>query len=29
MAGQLDTAFKKIAKQIVSELGNSLDTSIV
>ena len=29
MAGQLDSAFKKIAKQIVSELGNSLDTSIV
>ena len=29
MAGQLDTAFKNIAKQIVSQLGNSLDTSII
>jgi len=29
MAGQLDSAFKKIAKQVVSQLGNSLDTSIV
>ena len=29
MAGQLDTAFKNIAKQVVSQLGNSLDTSIV
>lgn len=29
MAGQLDTAFKKIAKQIVSQLGKSLDSSIV
>ena len=29
MAGQLDTALKNIAKQVVSQLGNSLDTSIV
>ena len=29
MAGQLDTAFKNIAKQVVSQLGNSLDTSII
>ena len=29
MAGQLDTAFKNIAKQDVSQLGNSLDTSII
>ena len=29
MAGQLDSAFKKIAKQVVSQLGISLDTSIV
>ena len=29
MAGQLDTAFKKIAKQVVSQLGNSLDSSII
>jgi len=28
MAGQLDTALKKIAKQVVSQLGNSLDSSI-
>ena len=28
MAGQLDTAFKQIAKQIVSDLGNSFDTTI-
>ena len=28
MAGQLDTAFKQIAKQIVSDLGNSFDSSI-
>jgi len=28
MAGQLDSAFKQIAKQIVSDLGNSLDTTI-
>jgi len=28
MAGQLDTALKNIAKQVVSDLGNSLDTSI-
>lgn len=28
MAGQLDTAFKKIAKQVVSQLGDSLDSSI-
>ena len=29
MAGQLDTAFKQIAKQIVSDLGPSFDSSIV
>ena len=29
MAGQLDTSLKNIAKQVVSVLGNSLDTSIV
>ena len=29
MAGQLDAAFKKIAKQVVSQLGNSLDSSII
>ena len=29
MEGQLDTAFKNIAKQVVSQLGNSLDTSII
>ena len=29
MAGQLDSAFKKIAKQLVSQLGIALDTSIV
>ena len=29
MAGQLDSAFKQIAKQVVSQLGNSLDTTIV
>jgi len=29
MAGQLDSAFKQIAKQVVSQLGNSLDTSII
>ena len=29
MAGQLDTALKNIAKQVVSQLGNSLDTTIV
>jgi len=29
MAGQLDSAFKQIAKQVVSQLGNSLDTSIL
>ena len=28
MAGQLDTAFKQIAKQIVADLGNSFDTTI-
>ena len=28
MAGALDTAFKAIAKQVVSDLGTSLDTSI-
>jgi len=28
MAGQLDSAFKQIAKQIVSDLGTSLDTTI-
>ena len=29
MAGQLDSAFKQIAKQVVSQLGSSLDTSII
>ena len=29
MAGQLDTAFKNIAKQVISQLGNLLDTTIV
>ena len=29
MAGQLDTALKNIAKQVVSQLGDSLDTTIV
>ena len=29
MAGQLDSAFKQIAKQVVSQLGNSLDASII
>ena len=29
MAGQLDTAVKKLAKQVVSHLGNSLDSSII
>ena len=29
MAGQLDTALKKIAKQVVSQLGISLDSSII
>ena len=28
MAGALDTAFKAIAKQVVSDLGKSLDTSV-
>tara|TARA_B100000212_G_scaffold235891_1_gene179443 strand:- start:209 stop:592 length:384 start_codon:yes stop_codon:yes gene_type:complete len=28
MAGQLDTALKNIAKQVVSQLGDSLDTTI-
>ena len=28
MAGQLDTAFKNIAKQVVSQLGVSLDNEI-
>ena len=28
MAGQLDTALKNIAKQVVNDLGKSLDTSI-
>ena len=28
MAGQLDTAFKQIAKQVVADLGSSLDTTI-
>ena len=27
MAGQLDTALKNIAKQVVSQLGDSLDTT--
>ena len=29
MAGQLDSAFKQIAKQVVSDLGSSFDSSIV
>ena len=29
MAGKLDTALNKIAKQVVSQLGNSLDSSII
>ena len=29
MAGQLDTAFKQIAKQVVAVLGSSFDSSIV
>ena len=29
MPGQLDSAFKQIAKQVVSQLGDSLDTTIV
>ena len=29
MAGQLDTALKNIAKQVESQLGNSLDSSII
>jgi len=29
MAGALDTLFKNVAKQVVSTLGTSLDTSIV
>mgnify|MGYP001181624805 FL=1 len=29
MAGQLDTAFKQIAKQVVAILGSSFDSSIV
>ena len=29
MAGQLDTALKQIAKQVVSDLGSSFDSSIV
>ena len=28
MAGQLDTALKNIAKQVIADLGDSLDTSI-
>ena len=28
MAGQLDSAFKQIAKQVVADLGSSLDTRI-
>tara|TARA_R100000781_G_scaffold112281_1_gene79400 strand:- start:1166 stop:1552 length:387 start_codon:yes stop_codon:yes gene_type:complete len=28
MAGQLDSALKQIAKQVVSDLGSSLDTTI-
>jgi len=28
MAGQLDSLLKKVAKQVVSDLGNSLDTTI-
>ena len=29
MAGQLDSAFKQIAKQVVADLGSSFDCSIV
>ena len=29
MAGQLDSAFKQIAKQVVADLGSSFDSSIV
>ena len=29
MAGQLDTALKNISKKVVSQLGNSLDSSII
>jgi len=29
MAGQLDTAFKQIAKQVVADLGSSFDSSII
>ena len=29
MAGQLDTALNQIAKQVVSQLGDSLDTTII
>ena len=29
MAGQLDTALKQIANQVVSQLGDSLDTTII
>ena len=29
MAGQQDTALKNIAKQVVSQLGDSLDTTII
>jgi hypothetical protein len=29
MAGQLDSAFKQIAKQVVADLGTSLDSSII
>ena len=28
MAGALDTLFKNVAKQVVADLGSSLDTSI-
>ena len=28
MAGQIDSAFKQIAKQVVADLGSSLDTTI-
>ena len=29
MAGALDTAFKAIAKQVISDLGSALDTTII
>ena len=29
MAGQLDALLKNVAKQVVSQLGDSLDTTIV